>query len=101
MKKIILLLFILFPVAVYAEVLPDVPVKSITRGADKVKYAGSVSAGVAVMFPYVNTSHGVIFPAVIFMSEAVPNISMLEGVLSMWLRTAGGFILQTARFKAM
>lgn len=62
MKKIILLLFTLFPVAVYAEVLPDVPVKSITRGADKVKYAGSVSAGVAVMFPYVNTSHGVIFP---------------------------------------
>lgn len=35
---------------------------SITRNADKVKYAGNVNAGISFIGAYLNTTHGVIFP---------------------------------------
>lgn len=66
MKRIIILLAILaLPFIAFAQT-DDAASKdnrpSVTRGAEEVKYMGSVNGGLTLLGFYLHTSHGVIFP---------------------------------------
>ena len=52
---------------------------SITRNADKVKYAGNVNAGISFTGAYLNTTHGVIFPKCNIYTGGSAEYSFLRG----------------------
>lgn len=63
MKKQILITALLLAIPALSFAGNDKEVRpSITRNADKVKYAGNVNAGISFIGAYLNTTHGVIFP---------------------------------------
>ena len=63
MKKQILITALLLAIPALSFAGNDKEARpSITRNADKVKYAGNVNAGISFIGAYLNTTHGVIFP---------------------------------------
>lgn len=66
MKRIIILLALLaLPFIAFAQTDDAAPKDdrpSVTRGAEEVKYMGSVNGGLALLGFFLHTSHGVVFP---------------------------------------